>query len=474
MKNFFYFSTVALMLTACSSDIELSSTGAGETAKSATESAIGFQVINRNKTRGGEENNTSKLLQNNGHYNFGVFAEKTIGSATQTVMSNYLVGYGNKATENGSGGGYLFTDAQTTINSSNWAYEKLGSKEYSNENTDGYYKKTDTFYMSNNASQYLKYWDKTSTATDFYAYAPYLNGTDDATASYSNKTLTMGKNAIKDGYDDASKYDFLYAHKTVKNEGNSTDYGKEVQIDFKRISAMIKIGFYEQIDGYKVKILDLKSGNEGYTGVCAAPSKYNTAETKYSYGTLYHSAGATISYTDPDSPSLTVSGNSTFSQTDKDHLTFAVPVLAEGASGISESQSSPSMSVTQYYLIPADKQYKGDNQNNTGLMFHVTYQLIADDSGETITVHNATVYIPYSVTDSKSGTTTYYCKWEPNHVYTYIFKITKATSGQTDVPSDIDPSDPTPGAQEALSPIIFDDCTVENWTKEESTEHELK
>lgn len=468
MKNFFYFSTLALMLTACSSDIELSSTGAGETAKSATESAIGFQVINRNKTRGGDDN-TSKLLQNNGHYNFGVFAYKNLSDNTQqTVMDNYLVGYGSDNTqEPKTSVGYSFGDDQTTLTSSRWAYEKLGSSDYNYSGSDGYYKKSDNFYMSNQTTQYLKYWDKSTTSTDFYAYAPYLNGTnEDDIAKFTNKKLVIGKNAIKDGYDDASKYDFLYAHKNVTN----TDYEKKVQIDFKRISAMIKIGFYEEIDGYSVQILDLKEGQGGYKGVCAAPAKLES--NSYMYGTLYHSASATVDYTE-NTPTLSITGNSTFTEK-KDYLQFNLPNVTKDS--ISSDKSKPSMSATQYYLIPADQQANvTENPNHTGLTFHVTYKLTSlDGSGETITVHNATVFIPYSA--EVEGKTVEYCNWQPNHIYTYIFKITKATSGDTSTPGedDIDPSDPSPKKDTALSPIIFDGCTVENWVDTDKSEHELK
>lgn len=466
MKNFFYFSTLALMLTACSSDIELSSTGAGETAKSATENAIGFQVINRNKTRGGDDN-TSKLLQNNGHYNFGVFAYKNLSdNSQQTVMDNYLVGYYD---ETGKKGYKLDGTKQTTIENSKWAYEKLGSDEYSYTKTEGesYYTGTaNDFYTSNNKTQYLKYWDKSTSSTDFYAYAPYLNGTGDATASYdaSKKTLTIGNTGIQDGYDDASKYDYLYSHVNV----SSNDYGNNVVVPFSRISAMIKIGFYEQIAGYSVKILDLTTNG---TGVCAAPSieKTESGTTTYSYGTLYHKGGATVDFSGA-SPSLTVTGNESHKfvrdNTTKDHLVFAAPAN-DAISTENTTEHPATMSKTQYYLIP-------NNTNKTGLTFHITYQLKAEDSEETITVHNATVFIPYSaVVENK---TVEYCNWQPNHIYTYIFKITKATSGDTSTPgdNDIDPSAPSPKKDTALSPIIFDGCTVENWVDTDKSEHELK
>ena len=435
MRKLLLITACSALIASCTNDTELN----GGNNSESKQNTIGFEVLHRNSitTKAGKSN-----LQDAGHYNFGVFAYKNIsGSSSQQVMNNYLVGY------KGINVGYNLTDAnQTTLSSSNWAYEKLGSSEYTYDGTDGYYKKDETFYMSNNANQYLKYWDKSSESVDFYAYAPYINGNQTATFATDTKKMTIGNDGIKDGYDDRSKHEFMYANTTVAK----ANYDKKVQLAFKRISAKMQIKFYEDIAGYQVQILNLKEDNT--SGVCAAPAIAPTGEgTTYTYGTLYHSAGATIDFSSAN-PSLSLTGNTKFSResTNGECLRFNVPT----ANPIATEKTQASASSTTYYLIPI-------NQDNTGLTFHVTYKLTAEDTQETIIVRNATVHVPYSA-----------CNWTSNNSYTYIFKITKNSTGTTESNPTIDPSDPNPSTDKALYPIIFDECTIENWTEVDS-EHNI-
>ena len=439
MKKFAIATASLALLASCSSDTEL--TGKQEIETKAN--AIGFEVLNRNGiiTKAGEGRAN---LHESGHYNFGVFAYKNNNSGGQEIMNNYLVGY-NGANVTGSCVGYYMNNVQTTLNTSNWAYEKLGSTDYTYEGTDGYYKKSDTFYMSNVANQYLKYWDKSSQSVEFYAYAPYINGEEaTATINYSSKTITIPIEGIEDGYDDKSKHEYMFAYNIV----NNSQYGSQVQLNFKRISARLNIKFYEDVKGYKVDILNLMENDN--SGVAAAPAKAvesgNT--TTYQYGTLYHKGGAEIDFSDTN-PLLTVTGNpaETFNRDAQDHIKFAIPTET-----LTEEKTDAKASATDYYVIPAN-----DDNTQTGLTFHVTYKLTSEDTGETIIVRNATVHVKYD-----------YCKWQPNYVYTYIFRITKSSTGSTG-PTDIDPSDPSVG-KPALYPIIFDDCTVEGWQNADETE----
>ena len=442
MKKFAIATASLALLASCSSDTEL--TGKQEIETKAN--AIGFEVLNRNGiiTKAGEGR---AQLHDSRHYNFGVFAYKNNNSGGQEIMKNYLVGY-NGANVTGPCVGYFMDNVQTTLNTSKWAYEKLGSTDYTYEGTDGYYKKSDTFYMSNVANQYLKYWDMSSQSVEFYAYAPYINGTATANIDYSSKTITIPVEGIEDGYDDESRHEYMFAYKKVENG----EYGNEVQLNFKRISARLNIKFYEDVKGYKVDILNLMEN--GNSGVAAAPAKAVVGSdntTTYEYGTLYHKGGAEIDFSDTNhtNPSLTVTGNpsKTFNKADEDHIKFAIPTGI-----LPKVQTDAKASATNYYVIPAN-----DNNTQTGLTFHVTYKLTSEDTGETIIVRNATVHVKYD-----------YCKWQPNYVYTYIFRITKSSTGSTGSP-DIDPSDPSVGEQ-ALYPIIFDDCTVEGWQNATDTE----
>ena len=86
----------------------------------------------------------------------------------------------------------------------------------------------------------------------------------------------------------------------------------------------------------------------------------------------------------------------------------------------------------------------------------------AKDNGETITVHDARVFVPASVTSG--GTTTCIAAWQPNTIYYYTFKITKDATGTTDPnDDDISISDPKVPDTKALYPIVFDGATIENY-----------
>ena len=161
MKKLFILAAAALMFTACSKDSEVV-----PSQEKNDNTAIGFQVLNKNMSRA--------ALQDEGHLNFGVFAYKST-DATHNIMDDYLVGYMDGTNKKG----YKFANAtQTTLSSSYWAYEKLGTSEYTLDALgagENYYLADNKRYMSNNANQYLRYWDKNAPTTNFYAYAPYVN-----------------------------------------------------------------------------------------------------------------------------------------------------------------------------------------------------------------------------------------------------------------------------------------------------------
>ena len=112
-----------------------------------------------------------------------------------------------------------------------------------------------------------------------------------------------------------------------------------------------------------------------------------------------------------------------------------------------------SYSPTIYYAVAQP------DTNTTGLTFHVSYRIIAEDNKEVITVHNATVHVPYKDSSNKLITV-----WQPNVKYTYTFKITTGSSGTPNPETEIDPTNPTPSDIKGLYPIVFDGATIENYT----------
>lgn len=436
MKKFIYLAAAALTLASCSNDFELSD-GKGNANGS---NVIGFQIQGKNSVAQRAQN-----LYQTGHYNFGVFAYKE-GDAVNNVMDNYLVGYQDATNQKG----YAFDSVnQSTLGDPNgeyngqsyWAYENLGTAQYNYMGSEGYYTKDQTMYMSNLENQYLKFWDLKAPSTTFYAYAPYINSTVKATASFTNstKTLLIPDGSVKEAYVEGNlPYDhceYMYAANKVAN----TDYGKDVPLSFKRLNAKVNIKFWEDIRGYKVRILKLTNDY----GVAATPAIPTAPGEKhhFSVGEYYSKSGFSIDLTDVNAPVVDQLAGTTSSTP----LKFTEPAAME----IGTTRVLATASPTTYYAIP--------KSNTTGFTFHVSYELTAVESGERIIVQDATVHVPAASAN-----------WVGNHHYTYIFRITKNSNGTTGDPGTINPSDPNVDPDQSLYPIIFDNCTVEDWTKEES------
>lgn len=427
-KKILPFIVSAIALAGCSSDID---TVNGTTGLK--NDAISFQVGQTNLTR-------SQALNAAGHYNFGVFAYKSTDK-TNSVMDNYLVGYHDDAVAYSASGTTVGDQQGLEDGKSQWMYEGLGYAEF----TGTYAGKTlnkGTEYASNVDKQYLRFWDKSAANTCFYAYAPYANTTATGkTVAYvdgESNTMTFPDGIIEHGYNDPSKHEYLYASAKV----NNADYGHDVALQFKHMNAKVNIKFWENIPGYSVRIINV---TDDYS-VSAVPAIKDGTSGKYGYkkGVIYSKSGATLKF---ENGALKTMTQLTGTTTDAP-LNFAAPANAT----IGENRVNASASATTYYAIPKN--------NDTGLTFHVTYELLST-SGEKITVKDATVFIP-----------TDYTNWAANKHYTYIFKITKNSNGSTAGDYTPNPADPEVPTVQALYPIVFDNCTIEDW-EEIDSEHNI-
>lgn len=455
MKKVILYAASALFLAGCSNDVELDS---GSVA--GTSNTISFQVSQKNTTRA----NTKTALQLAGHYNFGVFGYKSTDKVNN-IMENYLVGYNDDEKGYTKSNTSTWGDAEGLADGkSYWMYEGMGYGEYTGTYA-GERVNPGTQFASNVENQYLRYWDKAAAYTYFYAYAPYVNGAstvkyvDGQAVGTSDDTyvMTIPNGTLKHGYDDESKYEFMYASTKVAN----ADYGHDVALNFKRLNAKVNIKFWEDVPGYSVRIIDV---NDEYS-VAAKPAIKDGTSGNYGYkaGVIYTENGAKIKFADGAFSAMKQYQGTTSS----DPLNFAAPTEAQ----IGEQRIEATPSTTTYYAIPkgstdavlangADKMSDDGTLNTdlalTGLTFHVSYELISN-TGEKITVKDATVFVP-----------TDYTNWKANTHYTYIFKITKSSNGTTDSTVDPDPNDPEVPTVQSLYPIVFDNCTVEDWDKVES------
>ena len=348
-----------------------------------------------------------------------------------------------------------------------WMYEKMGYGQF-NGTYAGETVNPGTAYASNNEGQYLRYWDKSASQTCFYAYAPYVNtGATGKTVTYVDGTpkgsshdtyvLTIPNGTIKHGFDDPSTYEFMYASAKVL----VGDYGHDVSLKFNRLNAKVNIKFWEDIEGYSVRLIDLTPAY----GVAATPSIKEAGQGSYGYqkGTIYTANGAKIQFNEH---AVFQSMKQYEGVTTSAPLYFKTPT----ASLIGENRVMATPSPSTYYAIPkgsdagvlsntaihyTDAGTLDSLLKKTGLTFHVSYELIST-TGEKITVTDATVHVPYN-----------YCNWTANKHYTYIFRITKNSNGSTGTTTP-KPEDPEVPTVNALYPIVFDNCVVEDWTTEDS------
>lgn len=456
MKKFFYLAVGAAMLASCSSDFDLSE-GGGNAGGS---DVIGFQMRTGNTSR------ATTGLQGAGHYNFGVFGYKA-NDKVNPIMGDYLVGYLAAKGYQPATGSTVGDTLGVADGLSYWMYEKMGYGQF-NGTYAGETVNPGTAYASNNEGQYLRYWDKSASQTCFYAYAPYVNTVAKGkTVTYVDGTpkgsstdtyvLTIPNGTIKHGFDDPSTYEFMYASAKVL----SADYGHDVSLKFNRLNAKVNIKFWEDIEGYSVRLIDLMPAK----GVAATPSIKDSTSNKYGYklGKIYTENGAKIQFNaDAEFQSMKQYEGVTTSAP----LYFKTPT----ASLIGENRVMATPSPSTYYAIPkgsdagvlsntaihyTDAGTLDSLLKKTGLTFHVSYELIST-TGEKITVTDATVHVPYN-----------YCNWTANKHYTYIFRITKNSNGSTGTTTP-KPEDPEVPSVPALYPIVFDNCVVEDWTTEDS------
>lgn len=477
-----------LLFFSCSTDEILH-----DDAQQKGEVPIAFNTFRTNITRAGD-------LQDHGHYNFGVWAYKvSADKAAQLIMDNYLVGFSDgvsKGYDKTNGSTWAGSAGTTADHTSQWFYENLGKSQYTYAGDAGFYKATQTDYMSGNENQYLRYWDLAYTNTNFYCYTPYkasgvtcsVNADGSATMTFEGTSLSdRYENPINSAYDDPkyerSLTEFMYAGVSSVNANLS-----DITVPFKHMGAQLFIRFYEDVPGYKVELIDLSADNgaiksgttsdqqKGVQGTPAiAPTSAGGAYTKGSY---YTTTGAVIDFN--TSALATFAHATTGATSTQENLMFMVPSAAatypsvnvpigfthnlvnypaEAAvphaiipERVSEGATQTyGWSPTVYYPVaqPADQQ--------TGFTFHVSYRIIAEDNKEVITVHNATVFVPKDVT-----------VWAANTRYIYTFRITTHSSGSTSPSTEIDPTNPTPGDIDTIYPIVFDECTIEDYEENNS------
>ena len=423
MKKYLIFAASALALASCSSDDFLGE-NPGNVQNATT--AINF---------GGEAGKTTRAIQegstaaNTLKKHFVVFGDKTNAAGTQAVYDHYDVQW--------IGDG---DDKKTQTNQHGWEY--VGYKPNKNSSLDP------------DAKQSIKYWDYSASEYNFAAFSlgdltneadptdPYKNqlkhDATDAVTTDNVKISQIKQNAkeysVEGAVEDITKL-YISDRITAKPKDATTPdikYQDAVQFNFRALKTLVRMGIFETVNGYSVKDVkfyksdDTKSDTPSLyatdknipAGNGTATITFGTSTTDGSYNKALVKWTSTTNTKDITFGSLTLKG--------------AESKEAAGNNYLGRTSADASLPDKYNEVIPSAEIGK--------LTLKVDYTLVSTDgSKEEIKVTGATAVVPAE-----------YTKWQPNYSYTYIFKITDKTNGNT--------GDPTkPG----LYPIVFDAVVTE-------------
>lgn len=423
MKKYLFIATALAALASCSSDEFV---GENTTpTNSNTYGAIQFTPDAGKNTRATSNEGTTAQKLDGQFLVYGVKSGTTAGSNLQKVFINYRV--------------WDVTPA-TTSNSRGWEY--VGASGASNLGTGK---------ISLSSDQTIKYWDHSAADYRFVAGSPISaftfnidetadNGVEDNSIVSATVTGLAGHlNPNPSETKLPSNPVYIADPLKIAESSYSTAYGTApVTFNFTRQQASVRVGIYETIPGYVIKEIHFYT-NGAATAETGTNLILTSATTDYFTGAT--DGTATITYDWTTTPASYTFANGTGMTSAQnwyggayatgDATTPAIPAITSTSTGLWGTDND--MDASGYFtVIPTPSATTA-----APLLIKCDYVLLSekDSSGETITVTGATAAVP-----------DVFSKWKPNTTYTYLFKISDNTNGQTN------PDKPTVG----LYPITFD------------------
>lgn len=424
MKKYLFFAASALALASCSSD-DFVGDNSGNLQSATT--AINFGGETGKTTRGIQGGSTAATILKK---HFVVFGDKTNAAGTQAVYDHYDVKWiGDEA------------DKKTQTNQHGWEYVGCTPNKNSNLDTD--------------ATQSIKYWDYSASEYNFAAFS--LGTLTDETDPYKNQlkyndatgTIAAGNVKISQIESKASKYTvegavgditklYISDRITAKPNGTTPDikYQDAVQFNFRALKTLVRMGIFETVNGYSVKDVKFYSSTNTTsataTGTPGLYSENNTIPAGNGTATITFGEDKAKGEYNKALVTWTSSANNKDITFGNLKLKDAESKEAAGISYLGRTSADASLPEDYNTVIPSAEIGK--------LTLKVDYTLVSTDgSGEVIKVTGATAVVPAE-----------YTKWQPNYSYTYIFKISDKTNGNTG-----DPNKP------GLYPIVFDAVVTE-------------
>ena len=423
MNKYFLYAASVLALASCSSDDFLGeNSGNGQNAAN---SVINFGGETGKITRAADGTSVGAKaadLLGKKFYVLGTKGELPTNSPTTSIVfDNYQVNW----KENSAG--------TTTDNTNDW--------EYVGVDPTGLHAGT-----AAPTAQSIKYWDYSQPQYDFIAYSVGNNkllitgeaaddkivGTPIKTPKADNDHLsyTLKGKRVQD-----LKECYYTDVTTVKNNATNKEYNKPVTFTFKNLTAKVRVAFYETIPGYTVSDIQFYENT-------TAPKADLTDK------------GAAVLFT-TDGYKLSTNGEIkvTYPKVGSENASDAAynKAFVSVVKGLDEETTTLDLGNVNYNNDVLNDNAKEANMAGTAsdnyftpvlpaeghaLTLRLNYTLTSTDgSNEKIKVYGATAVVPAS-----------YTAWQPNHAYTYIFKISDNTNGTTSTTTD----------KEGLFPITFD------------------
>ena len=370
-------------------------------------------------------------------------AEDATATNDAVVFDNFQVGY------------TAGTAGTTASNSSDWEY--VGKTAYSAAVT---------------STQAIKYWDLSAAeGYTFYAFSStdisYPAGASDkvavekVTADPSTTSPSLYNKGYKVTVKDGATLNNLYFSDRV--EVAKANYGKTVDLTFRNVGSKVRVGFYETIPGYSVKIdkfyIDATAVADPFVPVTTFPAM-KSGQTDGFYASLQNVKSATSS----DAQVLNVTYYPATTATEViNRPKLTNPTLGyektlkigDGTGFINTTlgttASAPTWAVADGKYTPVFP-FEG---NSNPMLIKLDFTLTAEDgTGDEIHVRGARAIVPVQ-----------YVQWKSNFAYTYIFKISDLTNGTTGtVDENGDPTD-----DEGLKAITFDAIVVDVANEKQET-----
>lgn len=433
MKKKFYFATLviaALSFTGCANDEYVGDQqNLGE-----QNAAIAFSTKSENTVRATWENDKAAEKLNHQFWVYG-WKEKiqkdaegnTSITGKALVFNNYVVKYP--------------TGTTSTSNTNRWEYVGKGD----------------------NGGQTIKYWDYSFDQYEFEAYS-FKKESQGTVSRNTTEGLSNGLDVgdyIVENLNEGEYASLYFADKTTvqkSSDPEGEEYGKPVKLTFKSVLSKIRVGFYETIPGYSVKITKFYGPNGDGTGwaneddgsnfVAWCPNKKIEGNIM-SFVVSYDGTTPAVTKVKKDDGYQAISvenSQGAYTLNPKLELGYHLLYSRNGSKNIGDSYSN--VTWDQYevndgpskytYVIPQDGLYNSSEENSQvkAMKIKVDYTLKSEDSEETIEVKGATAIVPAE-----------YLSWKANTAYSYVFRISDRTNGNTGDPS----TDPA-----GLYPITFD------------------